>query len=529
MFLFAFLPLFLAAYFAVRKRAARNGILLAASLLFYAWGEPVYIALMVVSIACNWGFGLHVGEGRPHPKRWLAISLAVNLAILGFFKYQGFLADNVNALVGSTVVPNLQLPLPIGISFYTLQAITYVVDVYRGRAQAQRNPFLLGVYIAMFPQLIAGPIVRYETIWRQISHRRETMRSFTAGARLFTIGLAKKVLLANTMGLLAADMLEAGPSAIGALGAWGGLVAFTFQIYFDFSGYSDMAIGLGKMCGFQYLRNFNYPYISKSITEFWRRWHISLGTFFRDYVYIPLGGSRCRRSRWALNLLVVWFLTGLWHGAAWNFVLWGFYNLAFLLAEKFIWGRVLGRAPAPVQHAYAIVAFTLGWLLFWQESPSGIAQWLAAMAGCHGVHGYMTAWEVGVWQYLPVFAACIVASTPIAAYVRALVVAWASAAPGERPAWPSVRSFMESDLPNAKYSSTAELCDLEAHAQRAAEESAGARESQPHAERAAKGVAHPHVLQVATALQDVALLALLIVSIMNVIMGAFNPFIYFRF
>lgn len=316
-FLFLFLPIVLVLYFVVPGKAAKNVLLLAASLVFYAWGEPVYVVLMVVSIACNWAFGLYVGPGdgnRPRSKGFrracLVLCLAIDLGILGFFKYEGFLAQNLNLLLGSNVIPDLQLPLPIGISFYTLQAVSYIVDDYRGEVKPQCNPLYLGMYIAMFPQLVAGPIVRYADIQDQIDNRRVTFTGFAQGVRLFTVGLGKKVLLANVVAILASSILAKTGADVGAVGVWAGLIAFTFQIYFDFSGYSDMAIGLGKMFGFQYLRNFNYPYISTSATGFWRRWHISLSTVFRDYVYIPMGGSRVSFPRWVLNIAVVWGLTG---------------------------------------------------------------------------------------------------------------------------------------------------------------------------------------------------------------------------
>ena len=316
-FLLFFLPISVVLYFLMPGRAAKNVWLFAVSLVFYAWGEPVYIWLMLVSVLVNWLFGIALGQGSQGRKRLLLVlNLLVNLALLGFFKYEGFVAENVNALLGSQVVPDLELSLPIGISFYTLQAVSYIIDVYRGEVAPQRNVVYLGMYIACFPQLVAGPIVRYSTIQDQVENRRENVADFCAGLRLFIVGLAKKVLLANVVAILADKMLGLGGPAIGAVGAWAGLLAYTFQIYFDFAGYSDMAIGLGKMFGFKYLRNFNYPYLSKSASEFWRRWHISLSSFFRDYIYIPLGGSRVKTPRWVFNIAVVWAITGLWHGAA---------------------------------------------------------------------------------------------------------------------------------------------------------------------------------------------------------------------
>ena len=306
-----------------------------------------------------------------------------NLGLLFFFKYAGFLAQNINAAFG-TSIPDPQLPLPIGISFYTLQAVSYIVDVYRQEVPAQRNILYLGMYIAMFPQLVAGPIVRYSTIQEQILHRKETLSGFCSGLRLFCVGLAKKVLLANTVAILATAIIAQSGAELGAIGVWGGLLAFTFQIFFDFAGYSDMAIGLGKMFGFQYLRNFNYPYLSKSGTEFWRRWHISLSSFFRDYVYIPLGGNRVSVPRWMLNILVVWLLTGLWHGAAWNFVLWGLFYGVLLIVEKQFLLRYVTRLPHALQHVYGILIFMFGWLLFWVEDMGQMRSYLAAILSLGG-------------------------------------------------------------------------------------------------------------------------------------------------
>ena len=507
-FIFLFLPAFLAAYFLMPSRAARNVVLLLFSLVFYAWGEPVYVVLMVCSIFFNWALALGMEHFRSHAKALLIIDIALNLTLLGFFKYEGFFADNINALLGTALVPNLELPLPIGISFYTLQALSYVIDVYRREVPPQRNLLYLGMYISMFPQLIAGPIVRYQTIQDQVVNRHENLRDFQAGARLFSMGMAKKVLLANTVAVLATKMMSLDGSQIGMVGAWGGLLAYTFQIFFDFSGYSDMAIGLGKMCGFQYLRNFNYPYISKSVTEFWRRWHVSLSSFFRDYVYIPLGGSRVARPRWIFNLVVVWFLTGFWHGAAWNFILWGLLNLAFLLLEKLLIGKALAKAPAALQHMYAWLAFMLCWLVFWLEDVPSIASHLMAMLGVYGITGASTAWEITVWEYVPVFAVCLLASTPVIPWLRAHLVAWAFSAP--------MTNFMDTDLPHVKRLSTQGLCDYDYYF-----EQAGAAGS-PSASRLA-------VCKAIMALSDVALLGLLVLSCASIISGSFNPFIYFRF
>lgn len=502
-FLLAFLPVTLALYFLMPTRPLKNILLLAVSLLFYAWGEPVYVLLMVASILLNWLLAILVERAaRGRRRLLLVLSLVVNLAILGFFKYESFLASNVNALLGCQIVPDLQLPLPIGISFFTLQAVSYVIDVYRGEVPAQRNPLYLGMYISMFPQLIAGPIVRYQTIQDQILNRRENLGDFGAGLRLFIVGLAKKVLLANTVAILATKMLGMGGAEIGAVGAWAGLVAYTFQIFFDFSGYSDMAIGLGKMFGFKYLRNFNYPYISKSATEFWRRWHISLSTFFRDYVYIPLGGNRVPRRRWVLNICVVWALTGFWHGAAWNFVGWGVYYGAVLLLEKLVWGAALEKAPSPVRHLYCILVFMFGWLIFWIEDAGAFAGYLAAMFGAFGATGSSTFWELTAWEYWPVFLACILASTPIVPWMRARIVSWLEGEPFDKAA------FWGGDLPGAKTLQTDTLCEFGAEP------------------LSRKKAAAYQAIAVAV---DAALLFLLVWSTLSVVSGSFNPFIYFRF
>lgn len=504
-FLFLFLPVVLAVYFLVPSRAAKNVLLLAASLVFYAWGEPAYVLLMIASMAANWLFGLKVDQERPNRRLWLAASLVFNLAVLGFFKYEGFLAHNVNAIVGATVIPDLELPLPIGICFYTLQAVSYVIDVYRGHVAPQRNALYLGMYIAMFPQLVAGPIVRYSTIEEQVLDRREDLRGFSQGVRLFAVGLAKKCLLANTAAILADQMLADGGS-VGAVGAWAGIVAYTFQIFFDFSGYSDMAIGLGMMFGFRYLRNFNYPYIAKSATEFWRRWHISLGSFFRDYVYIPLGGNRRGKSRWLINLMIVWGLTGVWHGAAWNFVLWGLFYGALLIVEKLWLLRRMERLPAVLQHLYGIAVFMFGWLIFWIEDPAAFGEYLLALGGAFGATGTSTVWELNVWAYWPVLLICAVASTPVLPWLRAKVVAWASGR--------SARGFLEDDLPGEKRLSVDGLCDTRAWF-----------DALPSDARRSGRLA----VQALAIAADVGALALLALSILSVVAGTFNPFIYFRF
>ena len=386
-FLFLFFPIVMGVYY-LCPRALRNLWLLAVSLLFYAWGEPVYIQLMVASILFNYLSGLGVAALQKREKKGIAKALLIlcvvgNIGALGVFKYADLLIGTINGIAGSHLAL-LELALPIGISFYTFQALSYVIDVYRGTVAAQKNPITFGTYIALFPQLIAGPIVQYKTVEEQLSCRRETAAQFAAGIGRFTVGLGKKVLIANQVGALW-DTVSALPQAQLAAGtAWLGALAFTFQIYFDFSGYSDMAIGLGKMLGFEFLENFDYPYLSRSITEYWRRWHISLGTWFREYVYIPLGGNRRGLPRQVLNLIIVWGLTGLWHGASWNFLLWGLYYGVILIIEKVWLLRPLQKAPAAVQHLYSLLLIVLGWVIFALTDFGAIGGYFAALFGAHG-------------------------------------------------------------------------------------------------------------------------------------------------
>ena len=349
-FLFVFLPLLLAVYFLLpaRLREGRNLVLLLFSLFFYGYGGPRFLLLMLLSIAVNYAGGLLAAPGQRRRRLWTGLVTAVNLGLLGWFKYAGFLGANLNRIWTGLPVP--EVALPIGISFFTFQGLSYVLDVYRGEAVAERNPLRVALYISLFPQLVAGPIVRYTTVADEIRSRRETLDAFTDGAVRFLFGLGKKMLLANQLGLLADQVYATRPEFLTTALAWLGAAAYTGQIYFDFSGYSDMAIGLGRMFGFHFLENFNYPYLSQSVTEFWRRWHISLSTWFRDYLYIPLGGNRCAHWKHIRNILVVWALTGLWHGAAWNFLCWGLYFGLLLLGEKYGWGRILERAPAALRH-----------------------------------------------------------------------------------------------------------------------------------------------------------------------------------
>lgn len=372
-FLFFFLPLSLLIYFAVPLRF-RNGALLAVSLVFYGWGEPLYVLLMVATVAADYLFGLLVARHRS--RTWLITAVACNLALLGFFKYYDFFAS----LVG---LPTLGLALPVGISFYTFQALSYVVDVYRGE-KAQRNAVAFGTYITMFPQLVAGPIVRYADIKAELSSRTSTSERAAAGILRFVSGLGKKVLLANPAGEVFEHFSRMTGNGLGTLGAWVGIVFYALQIYFDFSAYSDMAIGLGHILGFTFPENFNYPYCANSIRDFWRRWHISLSTWFREYVYIPLGGNRRGLGRTLLNLLIVWSLTGLWHGAGLNFLAWGLYYFLLLAAERLFLGKLLARLPRPLQHAYALFFIVIGWVFFAHTEPFEALVYLGTMFGVYG-------------------------------------------------------------------------------------------------------------------------------------------------
>ena len=387
LFLFVFLPIVLAVYYIV-PRKFRNAFLLLANLVFYGWGEPVFILIMIVSVVSNYIFGLLIEKYRDNQKRkktFLVLSLVISLGLLAVFKYTGFVTDILRAIPPFSFMPKINLPLPIGISFYTFQTLSYTIDVYRGDTKAQKSLVSFGTYVSFFPQLIAGPIVRYTDIAKMLDERRENISQFADGIKLFAVGLAKKVLIANQMGVLW-DTIR-GTSSNGIVGAWIGIISYAFQIYFDFSGYSDMACGLGKMFGFEFMKNFNYPYVSKTITEFWRRWHISLSSWFRDYVYIPLGGSRVSKIKHIRNLLIVWFLTGLWHGAAWNFVAWGLYYGVILIIEKYLLSPVLDRLPDVVRHIYSIVLVVIGWVLFFSSSFGQAADYIRVMFGA-GAHGF---------------------------------------------------------------------------------------------------------------------------------------------
>ena len=374
-FLFLFLPVTLILYYAVPKKV-KNLVLLVMSLVFYAWGEPVYVILMLYSILLNYAAGRLMEAAPEHKKAVLVFTVILNLLILGFFKYAGFLVGTLNGWFGLNI-PLRDIALPIGISFYTFQALSYVIDLYRGKFPAQRNFISFAAYITMFPQLIAGPIVRYEEIEKQLGERKLTLSRFGKGALRFIFGLAKKVLLANLAGALF-DEVQALP-ALSFASSWIGALAYTFQIFFDFSGYSDMAIGLGDMLGFHFSENFNYPYAATSVTDFWRRWHISLGTWFREYVYIPLGGNRVSVMRHILNVMIVWLLTGLWHGAGWTFIVWGLFYGGLLIFEKCVWNKL--KIPKAVRWFFTMLAVIVGWVIFSANSLGGAGQMLYAMSG----------------------------------------------------------------------------------------------------------------------------------------------------
>lgn len=387
-FLFTFLPAVMILYYLLPVRF-RNVILLLVSLVFYAWGEPVYLFLMLLSILFNYFSGLDIArnlQDKRAAKRSLVFNLIINLAVLGFFKYEGFVLDTLNGILPVHISYHA-LPLPIGISFYTFQILSYIIDVYRGNVKVQTNLPNFALYVTMFPQLIAGPIVQYADVDEQLASREISRTKFGEGSMYFIRGLAKKVLLANTSGMIFTEVSGLAKDNIAVMTAWLGAFAYMFQIYFDFSGYSDMAIGLGKMFGFEFNMNFNYPYVSKSITEFWRRWHISLSSWFRDYVYIPLGGNRVSKIKHIRNLLIVWFLTGLWHGAAWNFVAWGLYYGVILIIEKYLLSPVLDRLPDVVRHIYSIVLVVIGWVLFFSSSFGQAADYIRVMFGA-GAHGF---------------------------------------------------------------------------------------------------------------------------------------------
>ena len=408
-----FLPITLALYYITPKKF-RNLTLFIVDLVFYAWGEPMLVILMLVSIAVNYTAGILIGlnrEKKKLTKTVFILDIIINLGLLGFFKYAGFIGETLNIVLPFLNIPVIEVALPIGISFYTFQTMSYTIDVYRNTVKMQQNIITFGTYVSLFPQLIAGPIVRYEDVAEQLVNRKESLAQFTDGVKMFLIGLAKKILLANQMGALWDTLREGGASA-GVLGAWIGIIAYTFQIYFDFSGYSDMAIGLGRMFGFEFVKNFDYPYISKSVTEFWRRWHISLGTWFREYVYIPLGGNRKGLGRQLINIGVVWFLTGLWHGASWNFILWGLYFGVLLSIEKIFLLKLLKKIPSAFAHIYTIIIFVFGWVLFYFEDIGEMGAFILRLFGSDGIAADANIKAV-IFSYIPLLTAALLFSTPL--------------------------------------------------------------------------------------------------------------------
>lgn len=410
-FLYGFLPLTLLCYFLARSLNLKNAVLIIASLLFYAWGEPVWISLLLISSVTDYYHGLMIEKhrGKWQSKAALISSLCINLGLLVFFKYSGFIAGNINGILG-TSIPTHDFGLPIGISFYSFQTLSYVLDVYRGEVPAQKSMPKLLLYVSTFPQLVAGPIVRYQDIAEDIEDRKLSMENFSAGLNRFFIGMFKKVIIANTAAKVVEIFFEGGVTELTVVGAWLGTLAFALQIYFDFSGYSDMAIGMGKMLGFRFKENFNYPYISRSVSDFWRRWHISLGSFFRDYVYIPLGGNRKHLIR---NLFVVWFLTGLWHGASWNFVLWGLY-FGFLIAlERWFLGKLLNKIPVAFQMLYAFVLALVGWVFFYfTDLSQGIAV-LKTMFFMSGAPVMSAETKIHLYNYMYFLVLALILSTPL--------------------------------------------------------------------------------------------------------------------
>ena len=414
LFIFIFLVAVIGVYYLIPNRTYRNVVLLVFSIAFYGWGEPLYVFLMLFSILMNYVFGLIIENNRGKEKKCKAvvvISVVINLLLLAIFKYTGFVVTTLKSIfpfLNSFATP--VIPRPIGISFYTFQAMSYVIDVYRRDAQAQRNPLYFGTYVALFPQLIAGPIVRYKDIAAALTERRESIAQFSSGIKIFAVGLAKKVLIANQMAVLWKE-LSITAATNGVLGSWIGIIAYGFQLYFDFCGYSEMAIGLGRMFGFEFLKNFDYPFIAKSVTEFWRRWHISLGTWFREYVYFPLGGNKKGKARQILNIAIVWVLTGLWHGANWNYVLWGAYFAVWLCLEKLFLLKWVKKLPNWLQHIYALFHMNMCWVLFYFTNMEQLGAFFVSMFSGTCVISH----EALVYSlaYLPILIIAAIAATPL--------------------------------------------------------------------------------------------------------------------
>lgn len=418
-FLFMFLPLAVITYY-VAPKSWRNMVILILSLVFYAWGEPVYVFLMIGSIVVDYFGGILIQSNRKDKgkQRFIFVTIIVlNLSVLVFFKYYGFIIANINSILGTSLQIR-ELPLPLGISFYTFQLISYVADVYMAKVKAQKNIINFGAYIAMFPQLVAGPIVQYSDIEEQLNNREESIYKFGEGTERFICGLGKKVLLANNLGLIWREIKVIPTGELSVITAWIGIIAFTLQIYFDFSGYSDMAIGLGKIMGFEFLENFKHPYMSRSISEFWRRWHISLGSWFRDYIYIPLGGNRRGLAIQFRNIIIVWFATGLWHGASWNFIIWGLYFGALIFVEKLFLGKILDKVPAVIAHAYTLVLVVVSWVFFEAVTVDGALDYIKVMFGLGGNHILDGMARYTLRTNFVVLVLGIVAATPI---IRSLI------------------------------------------------------------------------------------------------------------
>ena len=408
-FLFYFLPIVLGIYYIVPNKI-KNIVLLISSLFFYAYGEPKYVLIMLISIIFTYLFGVLIDKYKKHAKLFLILSICVSAGILVYFKYMNFIIQNINLWL-TNKIDFIYVVLPIGISFYKFQLISYIIDVYRGQAKVQKNILKLAMYISLFPQLIAGPIVRYTTIEEEIENRKYSFEKFAQGVRRFIIGLGKKVLIANLLGEVTNLFLTSNDTSV--LFFWMYAIANMLQIYFDFSGYSDMAIGLGKMFGFEFLENFNYPYIATSVTDFWRRWHISLSTWFRDYIYIPLGGNRVSKIKWFRNILAVWLLTGLWHGAAWNFIIWGLYFGILLIIEKVFLGKYLEKIPKVFSRIYVLLIVAISFIIFSGENISQIMQNLGGLIGI-GTQSAVTAQSLYYFKsYFVVFVIGIIGSTPI--------------------------------------------------------------------------------------------------------------------
>ena len=425
LFLFIFLPVFLTVYFILPKKL-RNFVLFLASLMFYAWGEPIYVSIMIFSTVLDYTCGCIIDSFREHkliPKLGLALSLIGNLGMLGFFKYADFFIGNANALLG-THWDLLRIALPIGISFYTFQTMSYTIDLYKGKIQVQKNLIAFGAYVAMFPQLIAGPIVTYATVEKELNHRKVTFEDFGLGTMRFIEGLGKKVLIANNIGLLWDQILNTPINNLSIIGAWLGAISFGLQLYFDFSGYSDMAIGLGRMLGFRFPENFNYPYIAKSVSDFWRRWHMTLTGWFREYVYIPLGGNRVSKPRFYLNISIVWFLTGFWHGAGWNFILWGLFFAVLMIIERSFLLKYLERLPSFISRFYLLFVVTISWVLFAHDSLGQAISYLKVMFGI-GTNSFInTPALYAITNFYVLITLGIVFATPLMNNLKARLNEW---------------------------------------------------------------------------------------------------------